>query len=261
MRGTISPSKNRKIEKSKNHIEPHWTKSDAVFCLKRRKEVIRKHMGVVKAGIRRYSQQLKELESLKGKSEKVIKRLMSDVRTRVPGWVASEVVKVYGIKKSEVMPAKAGKASKTAGSIKVVGDSVQTMQIIYAGRLLTPTHFSMTPKAPRETYTLKAEILRGQKIVLGKKKKLTKKQLKNIGKNFTRQGKRNSDHSPIMLMRTGNTYIPFQRKSQDRDDVIPIKTISVPQMVSSDRANEQISRAINDGLEKRMKQHMKILDK
>lgn len=216
---------------------------------------------MAQTGIRNYRQTIQELEALQGKSRKVVQRLMSDVRTRVPGWVATEVTKVYGIKKGEVTPAKAGRANKTAGSIRVTGDTVDTMQIIYSGRLLTPTHFGMTPKAPRDTYTLKAEILKGNKATLGKKKKLTKKQRANIGRNFRREGTRNSDHSPIMLMRTGSTYIPFQRKSQERTDVQAIKTTSLPQMVSSERTSAEITRAINEGLEKRMAQHMKLLER
>ena len=218
-------------------------------------------MGVVQAQMRNYMQTLKQIQNIEGKSEKVIQRVMSDVRTRVPGWVASEVVKVYGIKKSEVTPAKAGKASRTAGSIRVTGDTVEALQIVYRGRALTPTHFGMSPTAPKGTYTLKATILKGNRATLGKVEKLTKKQRANIGRNFRRQGTKNSPNSPIMLMPTGSTYIPFQRKSQDRDDVQAIKTISLPQMVSSERTEDQIMDAINEGLNKRLAQHMKLLER
>lgn len=206
-------------------------------------------------------QAIKALKNIQGTSEKAVKRLLSDVRTRAPGWIASEVTKVYNIKKSEITPAKAGKSAKPVGSIKVNGDNVDNLEIIYRGRVLTPTHFGMTPKAPKQTYTLKAEILKGNKAVLGQVKKLTKKQRANVGKNFRRQGTQNSDHSPIMLMRTGSTYIPFQRRSQDRNDLTAIKTLSLPQMVSSDRTRDGIDRAISEGLSKRLAQHMKLMDK
>lgn len=218
-------------------------------------------MSGVKSGIRNYNQTIKELQALRGNSEKVIQRVLSDMKTRVPGWIASEVVKEYGIKKAEITPTKAGKAGKSAGSIKVKGETVETMQIVYTGRMLTPVHFHMTPTAPKNTYTLRAEILKGNRTILGKKKKLTKKQRANIGKNFRRQGTKNSPNSPIMLMPTGSTYIPFQRKSQDRNDVEAIKTISMPQMVSSERTREGIDKALEEGLEKRMAQHMKLLEK
>lgn len=218
-------------------------------------------MAGIKAGMTNYKQAIKELNAIKGKSETVLKRVASDARTRVPGWIATEVSQVYNIKKAEITPAKAGSGKKTAGSIKVQGDTVETMQIVYRGRLLTPTHFGMTPKAPRESYTLKAEILKGNKATLGRVKKPTKKQRANIGKNFRRQGTHNSPRSPIMLMPTGGTYIPFQRKSQKRNELEVIKTISVPQMVSSDRTRERITEAINTGLAKRIEHHMKLLQK
>lgn len=214
-----------------------------------------------------YRQTIKELESLKGKSERVIKRLIADARTRIPVWVASEVTQVYNIKKSEITPAKVGQSKKSAGSISVRGETIDGLEIVYRGRVLTPTHFGMTPKAPRDSYTLKAEIIKGRKSVLGQKYKLTKKQRKALGKNFRRQGAHTSDHSPIMLMGTGNAreggtnYIPFQRKSTRRTDIQAIKTVSLPQMVSSDRTSEAINAAINEGIQKRLEQHMKILDR
>lgn len=218
-------------------------------------------MSTATTGIKLYRQKIAELEKTQKNAETVLKRLVSDAKSRVPGWIATEVTKVYGIKKQEVTPAKADNSKKKAGTIKVKGDTIDTLQIVYRGRMLTPTHFGMSPKTPRESYTLKAEILKGQKTTLGKVKKLTKKQRQNIGRNFRKQGTKSSPHSPIMLMRTGSTYIPFQRKSQDRKDIEAIKTISLPQMVSSERTSEGIREAINAGLEKRMEQHVKLLQK
>lgn len=210
---------------------------------------------------------IRAIKSLDGKSQKVVKRVISDAKTRVPGWIATEVTQVYNIKKSEITPAKTGKAKKTAGSIRVTGEAVDGLEIVYRGRPLTPTHFGMTPKTPRKTYTLKAEIIRGNKVTLGQKKKLTKKQRAALGKNFRREGTRTSDHSPIMLMHTGavsdggTQYIPFQRKSADRSDIEAIKTVSLPQMVESERTHAHILEAINEGMGKRLEQHLKLLEK
>ena len=221
-------------------------------------------MATVQAGIRQYKQAIKELESLQDKSRLVLKRVMADVNDRVPGWVAREVVKVYGIKKGEITPGKKGTGKKLAGQIQLQGETVDTAQIVYTGRLLTPTHFNMTPKSPPDGkgYTLKAEILKGSKATMGKVKKLSKKQRAALAKNFTRSGSQSSPSSPIMLLSNkGGGYIPFQRVSQRRNDIEVIKTISVPQMVSSDRTRGQIRAAINEGLEKRLENHMKLLRK
>lgn len=188
--------------------------------------------------------------------------LTSDTVKRAPAWVAAAVSKTYGIKKSEISGGKIGR-------VKVVDNSsLMTAKIIYSGRPLTPTHFGMTPttlKAPNGTasYTLKANIIRGQKTVLGKPKKLTKKQRKMLGKNFTRSGSKTSDHSPIMLMYTGNTreggtnYIPFQRKSTNRKDIKAIKTTSLPQMVSSERTRKDIEGTLTENIEKRLAHYVK----
>ena len=211
----------------------------------------------VRCEIRNYRFMQKKLEDMKKAPGKVMANVTSDAKKRVPGWVAAEVTKVYGIKKSEITGQKIGRVTPQ-------GNDFKSVRIVYTGRLLTPTHFNMSPKAPNPGggYTLKATIVKGQRSTLGKVKKLTKKQRAALGKNFTRTGSRQSDHSPIMLMHTGNAqeggtnYIPFQRKSVMRNDVEAIKTISLPQMVSSKRTEEGIQRAINEGIEKRLDHHM-----
>jgi hypothetical protein len=189
---------------------------------------------------------------MKKAPRQVMKNVTADAKKRVPGWVAAEVTKVYGVKKGDITGQKIGR-------VKPEGNSFKEARIVYTGRVLTPTHFNMSPKVPNPGggYTLKATIVKGQRTTLGKVKKLTKKQRAALGKNFTGTGTRNSDHSPIMLMRAnGGQYLPFQRKSVNRKDIDAIKTISLPQMVSSQRTEEGIQRGINEGLGKRLEHHM-----
>lgn len=189
---------------------------------------------------------IRELEQMKKAPEKVIKRTLSDFRQRGPGWISTEVTKKYNIKKAEVNE-----------GVRVKGNTVDSITIIYKGRVLAPVHFSMNPKAPKQSYTLKAMFKKGDRKTLGKVKKLTKKQKQNIGRNFTHQGKKTSRSSPIMLMSTGNkkidgvNFIPFQRQSQKRNDLKAIKTLSVPQMVSNKKVEENIQEAVNEKLGKR----------
>lgn len=204
--------------------------------------------------IKNYKALRKQIEDMKKAPRQVLKSLTADAKKRVPGWVATEVSKVYGVKKSEI-------TGKKIGTVTPQGKDFNEVKVIYKGRLLTPTHFSMSPKAPkpdRGSYTLKATIIKGERKTLGKVKKLTKKQRAAMAKNFTGSGTKKSDHSPIMLMRAnGGQYLPFQRKSKDRNDVEAIKTVSLPQMVSSERTREGIQTAISDGLGKRLDHHMK----
>ena len=215
-------------------------------------------MSGVTCQIKNYKALRKQIEDMKKAPRAVMKAMTSDAKKRVPPWVAAEVSKVYGVKKSEI-------SGGDLGKVQVKGDSLDEVKITYTGRVLTPTHFGMNPTAPKigGSYTLKATIIRGQRTSLGKVKKLTKKQRAELSKNFTRSGTRNSKRSPIMLMRTGNTkeggtnYIPFQRVSPNRKDVVAIKTISLPQMVSSERTEQAIQNAISEGLGKRLDHHMK----
>lgn len=194
----------------------------------------------------------KKLDDKKKGPEQVLKHMKADAKKRVPGWIATEVTKVYGIKKGDITGQKVGK-------VRADGKDFKDLRFTYTGRVLTPSHFNMSPKAPNPggAYTLKATIIKGQRTTLGKVKKLTKKQRAELAKNLTRSGEQRSDHSPIMLMRTGSTYIPFQRKSVNRNDVEAIKTVSLPQMVSSERTEEAIRRAISAGLVKRMEHYEK----
>ena len=206
----------------------------------------------VRCEIREYNLLQKKLDQMREAPTKVLKSITAEAKKRVPGWVATEVAKTYGIKKGEITGNKVGK-------VTAKGKDIKKVKVIYTGRLLTPTHFSMSPKAPKEGggYTLKATIIKGQRTTLGKVKKLTKKQKKAHIKNFTRSGTQRSDHSPVMLMRAnGGQYLPFQRKSLDRKNIEAVKTISLPQMVSSERTKEGIQKAINEGLGKRLDHYM-----
>lgn len=210
-------------------------------------------MAGVSVGIKNIDEITKQMGDKKKNAEKVLKALSADARKRVPGWVATEITKEYGIKKSDI-------TGKKVGSVTVKGTDVRTMKVVYTGRLLTHTHFSMSPKAPKEGggYTLKATVLKGQRKTLGNVKKLSKAQRAALAKNFTSSGTQSSQRSPIMLLRAnGGQYLPFQRKSADRNDIDVIKTVSLPQMVSSERTKPGIRKAIDEGLEKRLEHHMK----
>ena len=205
---------------------------------------------------------MKELEKMQKAPKKVVEMTMKEFQKRAPSWVAQEVTSVYNIKKAEVTPTKKNNYKPKAGSIKAEGKTLDSLALIYRGRTLTPVHFGMTPKAPREAYTLKAEIKKGDKKTLGQVKKLTKKQRKNIGKNLSKQGTQNSNKSPIMLMHTGNkkeggtNYIPFQRQSKNRKDIKAVKTLSMPQMVSNAEVEKNIYSAISDKLGKRFEHYV-----
>ena len=199
----------------------------------------------------------KNLESIITKSETTMKDVVSSVRSSGPGWVASEVINVYNIQKREITPSQKDPGRKLAGKVKVRGNTIETLALVYTGRLLTPMHFDISHTEPKQgAYTLKATFFKGKRKTLGSIKKLTKKQRKNLSKNFRSEGVQRSNKSPIMLMPTGTSnidktaYIPFQRKTKERDSIEPIKTLSVPQMISNPKVWNNINKVLAENINK-----------
>lgn len=199
---------------------------------------------------------LAKLRQLEAETEKALSRTMSDIKSRGPSWIAKGVTQEYNLTTTKV---------KELSKLKVTGDGVHDVTFAYKGRVLSPSNFRMTPTAPKPgAYTIKATIKRGERVTIGRVKKLTKKQRKNIGRNFTRKGTRNSPTSPPMLVSTGSkrtgstTHIPFQRTKQPgRFDKV-IKTLSVPQMIQDGKGNTKprVKKILNENIEKRFNHHM-----
>lgn len=216
----------------------------------------------ISAQLSNLQQLVADLEAIENGGKKAISNTIKDVKARAPGWIAQEVTAVYNIKKSEITPSGSVKPKKMAGSIQITGETIEIqitgetieeLAITYKGRLLTPVHFGMTPKAPPrgKSYTLKASVLKGQKKVIGRYL------------NTRTPGGPFSQRSHNILMGTGNTksdgtsWIPFQRMSKTRTDIKKLTTISVPQMITSDRTNEAIMLRLNTETSKRLEHHMK----
>ena len=136
-----------------------------------------------------------ELRRMADNSERAISRTLSDIRSRAPGWVAKGIAKDYGLSATQ---------AKEKAKLSISGNSVDTLELKYTGGMLSPSNFKMSPDKPKPgAYTIKATIRRGKRATIGRVKKITKRQRKNIGRNFTRQGARTSPSSPPMLQTTG----------------------------------------------------------
>lgn len=193
----------------------------------------------------------KKLNSISKASGIVSKRTVSDIKKRAPSWVSECVTDVYNIKKADVNGTL--KTGKAAGRIRVQGDSIKTLQLVYTGRLLTPTHFGMSPKSPPigRSYRLTMQVKKGSKKLIGRYK------TKRIANGP------NSERSHNILMSTRTTrmdkvkYIPFQRVSKRRLDIKKFTTVSVPQMITNKDVSSRISIKLQDGLLKRYEHHIK----
>lgn len=165
----------------------------------------------------------------------VYDRTMKDMISRTPGKIASSVTSIYGIKKSEISYKKVYKSS--AGSIRVGGDNLASLEFQYSGRVLTPLHFGMTPKnrPEKSKYKVKAKI---------------KKQAKAF--------KAPADGGVFLppAAKGSATIIPWMRLSSLPDDIKPIKTLSLPQMVDNQDVKKLINNSVADLLHKRFDHHM-----
>ncbi len=211
-----------------------------------RNEVSRMAKGV-HLRVKNYSNLESSIENLKSKSAIAASNTVKDMKSRAPGWIAAAVTTRYNIKKSEITPlsSSAKKPQKKAGSISVRGETIENLQFVYKGRLLTPTHFAMTPRQrPRSTkdengktikkargYQVSAEIIKGQRKILGSKVFL--------GTN------------------KGTADIPFQRVGSGRKLIEAIKTLSVPQMIENEDVAVNIMNNLNVGLKARMEHNIK----
>lgn len=216
--------------------------------------------------IKNYKALRKQIEDMKKAPQKVLQATSNDLRKRGRGWIADGVVERYNLEGNKSKGKKAI-VDEDVGKVEITGSLVDnTMKFKYKGRRLTPIHFSMSPTArpaPGTQYTLKWKVRReGGKPVSAKIKKLTKKQRKNIGRNYTHQSTRTTQTSPSMLQPTGAKsadkvqYIPFQRKASRPGDKMdyPVKAMSLPQMVTQGKNKQfypEIEKKFNQNLEKR----------
>lgn len=186
-------------------------------------------------------QVVKELKNLGKLSEKVVSRTVSDMKSRAPGAVASAVTTTYNIKKTEITPVSktSSKQVKKAAAVRVTGEQISDLAIVYEGRPLTPIHFRMTPTAPipGKKYDIKFEVKKGRKQIL--------------------HGKDDLGQPPFLASNGYGAYIPFQRKADSREIAYSVRTTSVPQMIQDESSVEaEIQRRLDELLSKRLDYHM-----
>lgn len=184
--------------------------------------------------IKNYDKLMKKLNKINKDAEKAVSRTASDMKSRAPAQITKAVTSVYAVKARDVTAAgnAAKKTAKPNGQIQVAANSyIDNYQFLYSGRLLTPTHFSMTPStrpAGGKKYNVKVAIKKGAKKSLG------------TGVFLAPSG-------------AGTTQIPFKRSTQKRLPIEAIRTISIPQMITNETVAERIQESLQTLLAERMK--------
>ncbi len=218
--------------------------------------------GFINIAIKEAGKLKKQIEKNEEKCEKAIRRTVADFASRAPAWVSQAVTEVYGIKKSDVKECFKG-TKKASGSVKVSGTSVDNIQLQYSGRLLTPTHFKMKPT------TQPAKRLKDRKLVPGQAIKFASRPGEvaavsppapyKVSAEIYKGKRKDFKGRNIFLApnkKGGSNYIPFQRMSEDRNDLESIKTVSVPQMITNKTVAKDINKRVNEGLQKRLEHHI-----
>ena len=178
-----------------------------------------------------------ELKQTEKDIQKALDRTVADCKNRAPAQVTKAVTAVYGIKAKDVTEAgkSAKRGAKSAGKIKVQGYSIDNLQLEYKGRLLTPIHFSMSPKTRpdgKKKYKVKAAIYKGQKKVLG------------TGVFLASSGA------------AGTAQIPFKREGAKRLPINAIRTVSIPQMIGNEVVAQDIKKRMEELLQTRLQHNL-----
>lgn len=180
--------------------------------------------------IKNYKELMAKLEKLNGDATKAVQKAVRDAKTAVPGYVATEVMQNYNVKKKEVNERL---KSKGKGSMKVAGIEVDNIELLYEGNLMTPSSNSlgMSPRTREQLDTKKKKTITVQ-IKKGSKKKLPDGVF--LGENGSGQD------------------LPFQREGGNRLPIRTIRTVSVPQMITSSKVNEAVADKISEKAKTRL---------
>ena len=167
-------------------------------------------------------------------AEKVVKRTVSDMRSRAPGWVSNGVREEYNIASKDI---KSAMRIESGGTMKIRGVAVDQIALVYRGKLLTYIHFGMRV-AKRGPYPISVEVHKGKRMKLKGKSEYE-------GKPFiARSGRENT------------VKIPFQREGRRRLPIHALKSISIPQMImNTEGLKESVDKNISEGLQKRFENH------
>ena len=200
-----------------------------------------------------------KLAKMNKQSETVVKRTVSDFKSRAPAWVSAAVTEYYAIKKSDVKGAMTG-VKKGIGKIKVAGVTVDEISLVYSGRLLTPTHFKMKPTTPPKKRDKDTRLIPGQNIksdkAVGDVAIVNPLAPYQVTAEIKKGHRVTFPGQTFLGTNKGAGYIPFQRQSDERTGIKSIKTVSIPQMITNEQVGEEIKKKIDEGLSKRLEHHL-----
>ena len=190
---------------------------------------------------------------LKAEQKKKMGLVMRDLRRDVPAAVANAVSKRYNLKTSEMKPPavkvnvdKDGNKykSKKAVDVRVDGEDLSSMAIVYRGRRLTVQRFSMNPKKPVGFTGRKGH------------RKRAKKDIQATILKGRRSNVRMDGHRTFVANVRGVNQAVHAKNGDRRIDFIA-KTLSVPIMVDNEEVRKDINKGISQRVDKSLKRRMR----
>lgn len=180
------------------------------------------------------------LQGFPVRKDRAMHDLMSDIATRSKSWVAQEIAGLYNIKKSDV----------SGGAVTIrIHTEPEKAELDYNGRLLTPTHYRMGPKAPtKSSYTLKVGNYKGASKPVGK---WTKKKVKG--------GPHSKKSGWILMPLNGQdaAYIPAQRVAPGHHGKVEVmRGPAIPEIITSEHAQAKVEERLAKEVEKRAAHHL-----
>lgn len=216
---------------------------------------------------------LSQIDGQADVGKKAVQYTISDIKSRAPGWIASETALVYNIKKSDINPSRIERSNgkDAAVSVSVSGETFESISIVYTGRTLTPIHFSMSPRVPNRQKLKRKRAIPGSNIKFGNSVKYGDSKVGMVpiykkysigmavfkGSRWKIKGKRDMETPFLAPVKKGSDkYIVFQRKGKDRTDMYSVRTLSVPQMLGNSTVQEKIDKRITESVEQRLQHHL-----
>lgn len=186
--------------------------------------------GAIRATMRDGAKLNRRLQQYDKKAENVLKRSVSDFRSRAPGWIRTGVRKFYNIEPGDIDSA--GPRIKKGTTVSIGGREVDGATLEYKGKMLTTPRFSQNPQARPAglPYQIHVTVVKGKRGTL--------------------------PHDTFLTKKFG--ALPFQRKGKERKPMQIIKAIAVPEMIGSKRASETINQMVYERIEKRVQNHIKV---
>lgn len=201
-----------------------------------------------------------KLEHMEQKSENVVKKTVSDFKSRGPGWVNTAVSETYNIKKSDVKTTFKGTTNQLSDKDNKKGTkdkNVENIGLIYRDKPRTLRTFGMKPQAPPKKREKEYRRIPGQNAAAGSDVIMARPIAPYQVSAEVIKGQRKTVKGNVFIASSnGSGNIPFIRKKENRTEIQSVKTASVPSMLQNEKVKESIYGKVDEGLGKRLEHHL-----